>query len=452
MRMVLIGCGTIGRTILDQLSKEGHTITIIDEDKDKIESLIERYDVFGVIGNGASLDIQEEANVKDADIVMAITSSDEVNILACLVANKIGVEHTIARVRNPEYYKQSAIFKEKLGLSMIVNPEYETANEIYNMINLPSATQIEKFANGKVNLVELLIDEDNPLAGMSLNSIKKKINTRVLICAVQRGEEVIIPSGNFTVKKGDKISFTADSKSLGAFLSELDLVKSPLKKIMVVGGGRISYYLTNELSSKRHSVKIIECDKERAESLAEYLPHATVINGDGTDHDVLLEEGIESMDAFVSLTDVDEENIIVSMYAKKMGVKKAIAKIKREGLLGIVGDLDVINHVSTKNVVASKVISYVRALSNRRGSNVVTLYRLVNDRVEALEFIAKRYEEDIYDRPFKELKIRENCLIACIIRDNEVIIPSGSECIKLNDRVIVVTTHKDFDDLNDAFE
>ena len=271
------------------------------------------------------------------------------------------------------------------------------------------------------------------------------------MCAVQRGEVVIIPSGSFTVKKGDIISFTADTNSLNAFLTELNLIKSPLKKIMVVGGGNIAYYLTRELCPKRHEVKVIEIDKERAEELAELLPKATIINGDGTDHDVLLEEGIDNTDALVSLTGVDEENIIVSMYAKKLNVRKTIAKVKRAGLVGIVGNLGVINHVSPKNVVASKIISYIRAVSNRRGSNVITLYRLVDDQVEALEFLAKK-EEDIYDKPLKELKIKENCLIGCIIRDNKVIIPDGNDCIKLNDSVIIVTTHKNFDDLTDAFE
>lgn len=452
MKIILIGCGTIGRTILDELSREeGHTITIIDEDKEKIESLIEKYDVMGIVGNGASLEIQEEAGVKNADLVISITSSDEINILACLVANKIGAESTIARVRNPEYYRQSSILKEELGLSMIVNPELETANEILNMINLPSIAKIERFAKGKVTLMEILIDEGNPLIGATLKSITKKIKTKVLVCAVQRGEEVIIPSGSFSVKKGDIISFTADTNSLNAFLTELDLIKSPLKKIMVVGGGNIAYYLTKELCPKRHEVKVIEIDKERAEELAELLPKATIINGDGTDHDVLLEEGIENTDALVSLTGVDEENIIVSMYAKKLNVRKTIAKVKRQGLVGIVDNLGVISHVSPKNVVASKVISYIRAVSNRRGSNVITLYRLVDDQVEALEFLAKK-EEDIYDKPLKELKIKENCLIGCIIRDNKVIIPDGNDCIKLNDSVIIVTTHKNFDDLTDAFE
>ena len=451
MKIVLIGCGTIGRTILEYLSIDNHVITIIDEDKEKIERLIEKYDVAGIAGNGASMDILEEPEVISADLVLATTSSDERNILACLVANKMGVENTIARVRNPEYYRQSAILKEELGLSMIVNPEHETSVEILNMLNLPSIAKVERFAKGRVTLVEILIGEGNPLIGVNLRSISQKINTKVLICAVQRNEETIIPTGDFVIEKGDIINFTSDTNSLNSFLTELNLIKIPLKKIMIVGGGRDSYYLAKGLSEKKYNVKIIERDKERAETLAEALPKVTIINGDGTDHDLLIEEGIESMDAFVSLTGVDEENIIVSMYAKKLNVKKSIAKVKRKGLVGIVGDLGIVNHVSPKNIVASKVLRYVRALSNRRGSNVVTLYRIVKDQIEALEFIAKK-EEDIYNKPLKELKIKSNCLIACITRDSKVIIPDGNDCIKLNDSVVVVTTHKDFDDLMDVFE
>ena len=450
MKIVLNGCGTMGRTVLDELAKEEHTITIIDEDKEKIEKLIEKYDINGVVGNGASLEILKEAGVKDADLFIAITSSDEINMLASLVAKKLGAKDTIARVRNPEYYKQSSILKDELGLSMIVNPELETANEILNMINLPSIDKVDRFYKGRVTLVELLIEEGNPLIGETLISIRKKLDTKVLVCAVERNEEVIIPSGDFVIEKGDKINFTADTNSLNSFLTELNIIKIPLKKIMIVGGSKTAYYLASALSNKKYEVKILEIDKDHAEDLAEDLPKVAIINGDGTDHDVLLEEGIEAMDAFVSLTGVDEENIFVSMYAKKMNVKKAIAKVKREGLIGIVGDLGIVNHVSPKNIVANKVISYVRGLSNRRGSNVITLYRLVNDQIEALEFIAKK-NEDIYDIPLKDLKIKENCLIACIIRDNKVIIPDGNESIKLNDNVIVVTTHKDFDDLRDVF-
>ncbi len=451
MRIILIGCGSIGRTILEELVKEKHTITIIDEDKEKLAKLIEKFDVSGVAGNGASLDILQEANVKNADLVIATTTSDEINILACLVAEKIGAKHTIARVRSPYYYKQRAILKDELGIDMIVNPEHETAIEIANMINLPSVSKIERFAGGKVTLVEILVEAGSPLIGESLISIRKKLETKVLICAVQRGEEVIIPSGKFVIEEGDKINVTADTSSLNSFISELNLIKVPLKNIMIVDGNKTSYYLGNEISNKKRDVKIIVREKDIAEEMAELLPKTSVIHGDGTDHDVLLEEGIESMDAFVSLTDVDEENIIVSMYAKKLKVKKVIAKVKRPGLLGIVGNLDIINTVSPKNAVATKIISYVRALSNRRGSNVITLYRLVYDNVEALEFIAKK-DSNIYDIPLKDLNMTDNTLIACIIRDNKVIIPDGNDFIKLGDGVIVVTNHKDFEDLTDAFE
>ena len=451
MKIVIIGLGTIGRTILKSLSGETHTITIIDEDKDKIESLIERYDVMGVVGNGASMDIQNEAGIKDADLVIALTRSDELNILACLVAKKLGAQSTIARVRNPDYRKQIADMKDDLGISMVVNPERETANEIFDIIDLPSVAQIEHFAEGKVSLVEVVAEKGCSLIGETLISLGKKLTTKVLICAVQRGDEVFIPGGNFMIQAGDKIHFTANAKMLGDFLAEVNLVKSPFKHIMIVGGGRISYYLADSLAKKNYSVKLIEDDPAHAEELAELLPRVTVICGNGTQHDLLIEEGIEAMDAFVALTDIDEENMIVSMFANKKNVKKAITQIKNYDLYGMLDELGIQNNVSPKEIVASRVISYIRALANTVGSNVLTLYRLVNDQVEALEFSAKK-QERIYNKPLKELKIKKNCLIACIIRQNQIIIPNGDSQIMLGDNVIVVTTHKNFDDLTDVFE
>lgn len=451
MKIVIIGLGTIGKTILKSLSGEGHTVTIIDEDKRKIEELIEKYDALGIVGNGASMDIQNEASVEAADLVIVLTQSDELNILACLVAKKVGAKNTIARVRNPDYRKQISVMKDDLGIAMIVNPEQETANEIFNIINLPSVSQIEHFAKGRVSLVEIVVEKGCSLIGESLISIGKKLTTKVLICAVQRGDEVIIPAGNFKIEEGDRIHFTANAKSLGDFLSEANLVKSPFKNIMIVGGGRIGYYLADSLSKKKYTVKLIENDSENAEVLAELLPRATVICGNGTQHDVLIEEGIEAMDAFVALTDIDEENMIVSMFANKKKVKKSITQIKSDDLYGMLDELGIHNNVSPKHIVASRIISYIRALANTRGSNVLTLYQLVNNQVEALEFSARK-QENIYDKPLKELNIKKNCLIACIIRKNEVIIPDGNSEIKLGDNVVVVTTHKNFDDLTDVFE
>ena len=451
MKIVIIGLGTIGKTILKNLSSEGHTLTIIDEDKRMVESLIERYDVFGVVGNGGSMEIQEEANVGDADLVIALTRSDELNILACLVSKKIGAKNTIARVRNPGYRKQITEMKDDLGISMVVNPERETADEIFNLVSLPSVAQIDHFAEGKVSLVEVVAEKGCALIGETLISLGKKLTTKVLICAVQRGDEVIIPDGHFAIREGDRIHFTSNAKMLGDFLREVNLVKSPLKNVMIVGGGRIGYYLADALGKKKYAVKLIENNMAHAEELAEQLPKVTVVCGNGTRHDLLIEEGIEAMDAFVALTDIDEENMIVSMFANKKGVKKTITQITSDDLYGMLGELGVNNNVSPKQIVADRIISYIRALANTVGSNVRTLYRLVNDQVEALEFAAKK-QERIYNKPLKSLKIKKNCLIACIIRQNEVIIPNGNAEIHLGDNVVVVTTHKNFDDLTDVFE
>lgn len=451
MKITIIGLGTIGKTILKNLSGEGHTITIIDEEKAKVETLIEKYDVFGVVGNGACMDIQKEANVDDSDLAIVLTDSDELNVFACLVAKKLGVKNTIARVRNPDYRKQIIDMKDDLGIAMIVNPERETADEIFNIINLPSVVSIEHFAKGSVLLAEIVAEKDSALVGETLTSLGKKLATRVLICALKRGDEVVIPSGSFEIKEGDKIYFASDAKELGDFLSEVNLVKSPLKNIMIVGGGRIGYYLADSLSQKKYKVKLLENNPRHAEELAELLPKATIVCGNGTQHDVLLEEGIEAMDAFVALTDIDEENMIVSMFANKKRVKKTITQIKNDDLYGMLDELGINNNVSPKHIVAGRIISYIRALANTVGSNVLTMYQLVNDQVEALEFVAKRSEK-FYDKPLKDLKIKDNCLVACIIRQNKIIIPDGNSDIRLGDNVVVVTTHKNFDDLNDVFE
>ena len=451
MKIVIIGLGTIGKTILKSLSGEGHTITIIDEDKDRIESLIEQYDAFGVVGNGACMDIQMEAGMPDADLAMALTGSDELNVFACLVAKKIGVKNTIARVRNPEYRQQIMDMKNELGISMIVNPEKDTATEMFYLISLPSIAKIEHFAKGRVSLVEIVVEKGCALIGETLISLGKKLNSKVLFCAVQRGDSVIIPSGNFMIQQGDRIHFTSNANTLRDFLAEINLVKSPLKNIMIVGGNKVGFYLADELSKKKYNIKLIESNRANAEELAELLPRVTVIHGNGAQHSLLLEEGLEGMDAFVALTNIDEENMVISMFANKMKVKKTITQIKSDDLGGMLRELGIQNHVSPKHIVANRIISYVRALANKRGSNVLTLYRVVESQVEALEFFAKKPAK-IYDKPLKELKIKENCLVACIIRKNEIIIPNGHSCIKQGDNVIVVTTHKNFDDLTDILE
>ena len=451
MKIVIIGLGTIGKTILKNLSSKKHSITIIDEDKELIETLIEKYDVHGVVGNGASLDIQKEAGVKGADVFIALTTTDELNVFACLVAKKLGVVNTIARVRNPEYRNQIHEMKDELGISMIVNPEQDTSNEIFNMISLPAIAKVEQFAKGKVLLVEIVVEKGCKLINETLISIGKKINTRVLICAVQRNNEVFIPSGNFEIKEGDRIHFTSDAKELTNFLSEINIVKQPIKNVMIVGGDKVAYYLAKELSKSKYKVKLIEKNKSYAEELAEKLDKVTVVHGNGVQHDFLVEEGIESMDSFVALTNNDEENMVISMFVNKMKVRKIITKIVHEDLLDMLSELGIDNNVSPKDIVANHIISYLRALENTRGSNILTLYRLVNNKVEALEFLAKG-KEKIFNKPLRNFKTKDNCLIACIIRDSKVIIPDGNSTIQAGDNVIVVTTHQNFDDLTDIFE
>ena len=451
MKIVIIGLGTIGSDILKTLSNEKNKITVIDEDKNLIEKVIEKYDVQGVVGNGASMDIQIEAGMKNADIAIILTKSDELNVFACLVAKKLGVKNTIARVRNPEYRQQIIAMKDELGISMIVNPEKDTATEIFNLISLPAIVEVERFANGKVLLAEVAVESDCTLIGETLISIGKKLNTKALICAIQRGEEVIIPSGEFTIQEGDKICFTANAKDLRDFLTEANIIKSPLKNIMIVGGTKAAYYLADKLSQKRYNIKLIEENSAIADELADKLPRVVVVNSSGLRHDVLVEEGIEAMDAFIAITDDDENNIITSMFANTVGVKKTITQIQNDDLYKMLNKLGIKNNVSAKSIVVDSIASYIRALSNTKGSNVLSLYRLVQGQVEALEFVAKKHDK-IYGKPLRELRLKKNCLIASVIRNGRVIVPNGDTTIEIGDNVIVVTTHKNFGDLSDIFE
>ena len=452
MKVVVIGTGKVGRTVVEITRQEGHEVTIIDKKTDVIEDIIDEFDVIGMVGNGASYDILREAGVSNADLVVAATDSDEVNILSCLVAQKIGAEATIARVRSIEYSNQLKIIRDGLGITMPINPESETANEITRILNFPGAIKVESFAKGNVDLVELFIPENNPLVGQSLISVYQTYQIKVLVCAVVRGDEVIIPTGSFKFQAKDRIYITANSRTtLRTFFTKSGLQESKLKSVMIVGGGKISAYLGKELLKNKFQVKIVEEDYDRCVELSALLPGATIIHGDGTDQDVLTEEGIEYTDAIVCLTGSDEENIIVSMYANQKNIKKIITKINKPSLVGIMQSVSLASVVSTKDITSSKIISYIRSVNNKRGSNIITLHKLVNNKVEAIEFQAKANKR-LLDKPLKDLKLKKNILIAAIIRDQEVIIPSGNDFIQLDDKVIVVTTNQFLKDLNEILE
>lgn len=451
MKIVVIGDGKVGRAIVQHTCKEGHEVVVIDKNPKVIEELVNTYDAGGICGNGACIDIQESAGVAKADLVVAATSRDEVNMLACLIAKKLGAKATIARVRSYEYNQNIELMKEALGIQMTINPELEAANEIMNIINFPEANRVDTFANGNVDLVELFIPENSPLIGLTLANISTKYQVRILVCAVQRGEEVFIPTGNFTFQAKDKIHITASRLVVKDFLKKLGLIETKMKDILVIGGGKISTYLAEQLIKGKYNVKIIEKDYERCLELSELLPGASIIHGDGSDQLLLEEEGLDSCDAIVCLTNLDEENIIISLYAQKMEVSKIITKVNKESFAGIVETIGVASVISPKEITSSRVISYVRSTSNIHGSNIVKLYKLVNNRVEAIEFIAKKSSK-LLNVCLKDLKLKKNVLIASIIRNSEVIIPSGMTQIEENDSVIVVTTGQILDDLNDILE
>lgn len=452
MKVVVIGTGKVGRTIIEHTTAEGHEVVIVDKNANLIEDMIDEINVIGIVGNGASYDILKEAGVGKADLVVAATDSDETNILACLISQKIGAKATVARVRSYEYDNQFKIIRDGLGITMPINPEKETATEITKILNFPEALRVDSFAKGNVDLVELFISEDSPLIGQSLLEIYQTYQIKVLVCAVIRDDKVIIPTGSFTFMAEDRIYITANSRqTLKTFLNKSKLVKSKLKSVIIVGGGKISVYLGKELLKYKFDVKIIEEDKNRCQELSVLLPNATIICGDGTDQHVLEEEGINDTDAIVCLTGSDEENIILSMFASRKDMKKIITKVNKSSLVELIEDVSLASVVSPKDITASTIISYIRSVNNKRGSSVVTVHKLLNNKVEALEFVAKANKK-LINIPLKDLKIKKNILIAAIIRENEVIIPSGNDYIDVDDKVIIVTTNQFLEDLNEILE
>lgn len=452
MKVIVIGDGKIGRTIVEHACKEGHEVVVVDKRPNNIEQVVNQYDVMGLCGNGASYDILKDAGVKSADLVVASTSFDETNILSCLIAQKLGAKSTIARVRSHEYTNQISILKSDLGITMTINPEKEASDEIVKILNFPQALKIDSFAKGSVDLIELYIPENSPLVGQSLIEIYKKYQLKVLICAVQRNDDVYIPTGSFVIQAKDKIHITANSKTtLNQFLDKSGLIQNKLKSVMIIGGGKLVTYLGQDLLKHKFQVKIIENNYDRCLELSQLLPNATIIHGDGTDQVLLEEEGLSSTDAVVCTTGKDEQNIIISMYANKNNVKKIITKINKSNLGQLLETIDMASIISPKEITASKIVSYIRALNNKRGSNVNTLYKLVNNKVEAVEFTVKENKK-LNNICFKDLKLKPNTLVAAIIRNGDVIIPSGMDQMQLNDNVIVVTTNQYLNDLENILE
>lgn len=442
MRIVVVGAGKVGRVLTEQLAAEKHDIVVIDQDTDLIESLVNIYDVRGVVGNGGCYDVQKDAFEDGADLLIATTSSDETNILACLVAKKLGTPHTIARIRNPEYEKQLHFMREELGLSMVVNPEKATAREIARVLRFPSAIKREQFCRQRFELVEYRVNEDNPLEGLQLSDLYRNIRVKILICAVARGQQTIIPTGATVLQKGDKIYLTASARELESFFRKLNIFKARANNIMIVGASRIAYYLVKELQDIQKRMTVIDSNAARCQAMSEKFPGVLVIHGDGADSELLSEERISEMDAFVPLTGLDETNIILAMYASQFPNCKVVAKINRPSFADLANQKGLVDSVvSTAAVTSETIARYVRAMQNSFDSdNIKTLHRLVGGRVEALEFNVGPGLPFI-GVPLKDLNLREGMLVAGIVRQNGApVIPSGADALQEGDDVVIVTT------------
>lgn len=449
MEIVISGLGSVGTTLMQELADEGHNIVVIDVNAQKIETAVNQFDVKGVIGNGASSSVLKEAGVQHCDLFIGATNHDELNILCCIIAKKLGAKKTIARASKPEYVD---LFKSDgdLGLSLMVNPQYEAALEISRMLRFPSAIKVNEFSNGKVELVEFLVSEDSPLVGLPLKKLGVVFKEKVLVCAAQRDGKAIIPTGDFVIREGDRLFVTATMKHISLFFKHLGWNRQA-KDAIIVGGSTTAYYLCKELDKLGIHAKLIEKDAQKAAMFSEDFKKINVILGDGTDQELLLEEGLATTDAFVALANMDEQNIIMSMFATSQDVPKVITKIDQLGYYDMLQKSGIYSAVSTKTSTTDRIIRFVRLIGNAQGSTVKRVFHIIDDSTEILEFEAKENFKR-FDVPIQQLNLKKHLLVAGIIRKGELITPSGQDVIKLGDNVIIVTLEEGLDDLKDILD
>ena len=440
LKIIIVGCGKVGANLVDQLSKEGHDITVIDKKAEKIQDITNIYDVMGLVGNGASYSTQMEAGIEETDLIIAVTDSDELNLLCCTVAKRVGKCAAIARVRTPDYSEETGYLREQLGL--------EAAREVARILYLPTALEVNSFAHGQAELVKFKVPEGNLLNGLSLAYLGKNITNDILICAVERNGEVYMPNGDFVLQSGDVVSFVSERHIARDFLKQIGLATRQVKDTMIIGASKAAYYLAKELLNMGISVKIIEKEKENCESLSVKLPKAIIINGDGTDPDILKEEGIETVQSFIPLTGIDEENIMLTLYAKQVSKAKVVTKINRVNYKQVINNLDLGSLVYPKYITSEAIIAYVRAKKNSMGSNIETLYHMFDSRVEAIEFIVEENSK-VSGVPIKDLKLKKDVLISFINHNGHIIIPTGNDEIEDGDTVMIVTKNTGFTGIDD---
>lgn len=451
LRIIIIGCGKVGRTLIDQLSREGHDITIIDKNPAKIQEMTNLFDVMGICGNGASHSVQVEAGIDHADLIISVTDSDELNLLCSTIAKQVSNCAAIARVRTPDYNNDVPYLREKLGLAMVINPELEAAKEASRILYLPAALEVNSFAHGQAELIKFKVPADNILVGQTIAQLNKYTKKEVLFCAIERDKEVTIPSGTSVIQEGDVVSFVASRHSAKPFLERIGFNTKQVRSSMIIGGGKAAFYLADQLIRNGIKVKIVENNRSRCEELSALLPKAIIINGDGTDQDLLAEEGISDVESFVPLTGIDEENIMLTLHCKQVSTAKAITKINRIGFTGVIDSLDLGSVIYPKLITAEAIVAYVRAKSATLNTNIETLYHMFDGRAEAIEFMISK-ESKVTNVPLKELNLKDNLLIAFIGRKGSIIIPSGDDSLQVGDSVMIVTKHTGFNDLIDILK
>ena len=450
MNLVIIGVGRVGETLISNFITEKHDIVIIDINSDNVQKFVNKYDVNGITGSGLERDVLISAGVEKADFVIACTMQDEKNILCCALAKKLGAKYTIARVRDPELFNEVNNMKAIFGLDFFFNPELQSAKEIVQVLKYPSAKSVESFSDGKASMLEFIISKDSPLINKPIMQIAKEYGRDFLFGLVKRGDEAFIPHGNFIIKANDTVHLITAQTSLYNVTKKLQIFKRGAKSVFIVGGGKIAYYLAKELLESNIDVKIVENNEQRANELARALSKATILCFDATNQEYLDEEKMQNSDAFVSLTGMDEENVITSLYAKNKGVQKVITKVEKQSMLSMANDLHLDTVISPRNIIANQIIRFVRANQNNTSNSIKTLYKL-HDIAEALEFNvdASFTKTDI---ALKDLSITSSVLIGGIVRNGEFILPEGKTTIKLNDKVIVLTIDKQITGLNQIIE
>ena len=451
MRIIVIGAGKVGYALAEHLTEEEHDVIVIDKDEAVIDRCTGSLDVLCIKGNGANAKVLLEAGVDKANIVIASTESDETNMLSCLISKRLGAKYTIARIRDPEFNESQTLLQNELGIDVAINPERATALEISRLLRYPFAGSIESFARGQVEMVEFRAQEGDPFLGVAMKDLAAEVPRmpKVLYAMIDRNNTIQIPSGTFVIEPGDKVFVSGDMMTINEYFRFLGRNRQKIRSVMILGGGRISYYLSKFIVPIGVHVTLFEINPEKARSLSEQLPKVDVILGDGTDQDLLEEQGLSQMDAFISLSNRDEENLMTGMYASRSGVPKVIAKNSRMAYQQILNDLGLDSVISPQFITSSTILRYVRARANSKGTQVERLYRLVGGKAEALEFIARRGDSYI-GIPLKDLTTRKGALVSVIVHQGKIIVPFGQDKIEEGDHVVIISSQSGIADLNEV--